>query len=563
MLTFGSNLYSIENQIEKADNYLDEKSEVYLSISKEQLSNELLHILSVDYFDDDIVFVYANKRSFTALTEKGISFNVEKHPGEVDFCLNMKCIDGLSDPDTRNNWDYYPTYDAYVDMMYQFEEDFPEMVEIYNIGSTVMGRDMLFARITSDIILEEPKPMFMYTSTMHGDETAGFVFMLRLIDHFLNNYGVLDEITDILDNMEIWISPNENPDGTYTNDNSSVYGATRGNANGIDLNRNYPNPVSSHSSQEQETLAMMHFVSDKNFVMSANIHGGIELVNYPFDSWTSSAKKHADHDWFYFVSREYADTAQYYSPAGYMTAYGGVTHGGDWYVVYGSRQDYMNYYRSTREVTLELSNEKLLEPTLLPTYWDYNYRSLINYIKQANYGIQGVVTDIETGEPVPARLTVVGHDSNNSEVYACSAYGFFARPIKAGVYNLRFSMEGYDSATISDVSIQDYESTWLEVEMQAWPVSIYETDTAFDIVVAPNPVDNNSSVIIKGAEGFMLNLYLFNIAGDLLEKLYSGSVSTDNKSIELSGFYTKATPGVYFIKADTNIGSKVVKVLVF
>jgi carboxypeptidase D len=36
---------------------------------------------------------------------------------------------------------------------------------------------------------DEYEPEFMYTSTMHGDETVGYVLMLRLIDYLLTNYG--------------------------------------------------------------------------------------------------------------------------------------------------------------------------------------------------------------------------------------------------------------------------------------------------------------------------------------------------------------------------------------
>ena len=58
---------------------------------------------------------------------------------------------------------------------------------------------------------------------------------------------------------------------------------------------------------------------------------------------------------------EYATNAQNNSPAGYMTVdedaatypSPGVTHGAEWYRVYGGRQDYMNYYHGDKELTLE------------------------------------------------------------------------------------------------------------------------------------------------------------------------------------------------------------------
>jgi len=66
--------------------------------------------------------------------------------------------------------------------------------------------------------------------------------MLRLIDSLLTSYGSNPRITYVIDNAEIWINPNANPDGTYHGGNGTVYGATRYNVNGYDLNRNFPDP---------------------------------------------------------------------------------------------------------------------------------------------------------------------------------------------------------------------------------------------------------------------------------------------------------------------------------
>ncbi len=51
----------------------------------------------------------------------------------------------------------------------------------------------------------------MYSATMHGDETTGYILMLRLIDYLLSNYGADPQVTNILDNMEVWIYPLANP----------------------------------------------------------------------------------------------------------------------------------------------------------------------------------------------------------------------------------------------------------------------------------------------------------------------------------------------------------------
>ena len=462
-------------QIKRALLDIEKKGDFYAGMHEKDIydfRDELKKHISIDYFSADSIFAYCSMDALEIFTYNEIPFAIVRSPGEVDFDLNMKTWEDLLSKDLIDSWDFYPTYEAYENLIYQFQTDFPELCKVYNIVTLASGRSILFARLSANVNESEAKPRFMYTSTMHGDETTGFILSLRLIHYLLTNYGVDDELTWFLDNMEIWISPNENPDGTYTNNNNTVSGATRSNANGIDLNRNYPNPVNDPGSTIQpETQAMMNLTDTLNFVMSANMHGGIECVNYPWDSWTSSNNLHADTDWWLLVSHEYADTARYYSPPTYMNPSGssfnnGVTHGGDWYVVYGSRQDFMNYYRNQRELTLELSNTKLLPPAQLPAHWEYNYRSFLNYIRQAAYGFRGTVTDMYSGEPLAAKIELAGHDQDNSFVFSELPHGDFYRPVLAGTYTLEVTADGYKPLVLENVSVGNYEVIVLELQLK-------------------------------------------------------------------------------------------------
>jgi len=44
--------------------------------------------------------------------------------------------------------------------------------------------------------------------------------MLRLADYLLENYTSDLKVKDLVDNLEIWINPLANPDGTYNSGNS-------------------------------------------------------------------------------------------------------------------------------------------------------------------------------------------------------------------------------------------------------------------------------------------------------------------------------------------------------
>ena len=96
----------------------------------------------------------------------------------------------------------------------------------------------------------------------------------------------------------------------------------------------------------------------------------------------------------------------------------GITNGNDWYEVNGGRQDYMNYFRYCRELTLELSDDKTPNPNDLPQLWDANYPSLLNYLEQSLFGVSGIVTDSITGLPLKAKVEIYNHDVDSSHVYS-------------------------------------------------------------------------------------------------------------------------------------------------
>lgn len=68
--------------------------------------------------------------------------------------------------------------------------------------------------------------------------------------------------------------------------NSKAHFVGRHNANGVDLNRNFPDQFDSSrevKTLEPETLAMMSFIKNNPFVLSGNLHGGAIVASYPFD----------------------------------------------------------------------------------------------------------------------------------------------------------------------------------------------------------------------------------------------------------------------------------------
>ena len=492
--------------------------EVYFSFqaSSEQQLRELSKILSIDHGSTlSQVHAYANKKEFLEFMSYNIEYTIEENPGDTFTDLNML----LSlDQKQVNDWDFYPSYDVYVQMMYAFEENYPEICKVSSIGTSVDGRALLVAKITDGLNQKEGEPRLLYTSSMHGDEITGFVLSLRLIDYLLSNYDSMDRVTALVNNVEIWINPLANPDGAYTNNNNTVNGARRYNANWVDLNRNYPDPEDGlhpdGNSYQEETLAFMAFADSCEFDISSNFHGGAEVANYPWDTWSNNP---ADYNWWTHVMHEYVDTAQVYSNSGYFNSFDdGVTNGYDWYEVDGGRQDYMNYEKRCREFTLELSDSKTPPGSQLPYYWEANYRSFLGYIEQSLYGLHGFVTDSVTGEPLVAKVYIDGHDVDSSHVYSHMPMGDYHRYLSSGMYDVTFSATGYNSKTIPSVSILNNETSLLDVQLVPVQMSVYET---LELTIHTYPQPAIEFIQVEGCSEDIFEIQLIDSSGKLVKSI--------------------------------------------
>ena len=358
------------------------------------------------------------------------------------------------------DWDRYPTYETYIAMMQDWSERFPGLCTLDTIGTSVKGRLILCMVIRGEEAHKDSNPEFFYSSTMHGDEVTGYVMMLRLIDTLLNGYGTNQQYTDLVNTVDIYINPLSNPDGTYRSGNNSVSGAMRYNSNYVDLNRNYPDPFGTDpiNAQQKENTAMIDYVGRHHFRLSANLHGGSEVMNYPWDCFTSVSNPHPYADWWKEVCHRFVDTLRTYNSSHFRDVYesdDGVIAGGDWYVIHGGRQDYMNYYHNCLEVTMELSSSKTLSTSRLNEYWDFLQHSLVNYIAEIHSlpGTSGIGQPEEAGmrlcvypNPAAERVVVKGlvpgmmlemYDMTGRRVMQGTKPVLDLTALPAGVYLLR------------------------------------------------------------------------------------------------------------------------------
>ncbi|WP_108869216.1 M14 family zinc carboxypeptidase [Aquimarina aquimarini] len=469
-------LYAQKSNKELAKEYLNLKGEVIFDFTITQKSqlNLISKELAIVHYDENTntVKVMANKNQFSSFLQKNIPFTVTTEDNIIGYRTMTSDLAGKA---TTFPLTAYPTYSDYETMMNDFAINYPTLCKVENIGVTTEGdKSLLFVKLSDNVNLNEQEPRVMYTSSMHGDEIAGYPMMLNLIDYLLDAYSNTahpkhNDIKNLLDNNEVWINPLANPDGTFRNspNNTSVANATRGNANNVDLNRNYPDPDDgAHpdgNTYQTETIAFMNFADAQHFVLSANFHGGIELVNYPWDTYAGA---HPDEDYFVHVSEEYRNHCQANSPAGYFDDINnGITNGFAWYEVQGGRQDYQIYNQKGKEITVELSTNKTPPANQLVNFWNYNKEALISFLKQINYGIRGVVTDVVTNQPIQAKITVIGKESYETWTPTELPEGDYYRPIKAGTYDLLFEAACYESLTLTGVTVADYAAVIKNVQL--------------------------------------------------------------------------------------------------
>lgn len=263
----------------------------------------------------------------------------------------------------------------------------PSIAKLISIGKSVEGRDLWVVKISDNVEIDEKEPEFKYISSMHGDEITGRELTQLLIKDMISNYGKDKELTDLINNTEIYIMPSMNPDG-------SEY-RQRANANGYDLNRNFPDWVKGDSNssvgRQPETKAIMKFQESRNFSLSANFHGGAVVVNYP---WDNTYDKHPLDTFVQKLSLIYANENPQMRNSREFNQ--GITNGADWYVLRGGMQDWSYFFYNDLQVTVELSDKKWPRYSEIKYFYKDNKASMIKYMQAIHQGI-GINTTIDEG----------------------------------------------------------------------------------------------------------------------------------------------------------------------
>ncbi|KAE9556578.1 hypothetical protein FO519_000272 [Halicephalobus sp. NKZ332] len=412
------------------------------------------------------------------------------------------CIFGFSSKDdsSEKEWTHYHNQEQMEAKLMEISKKCQNITRVYSIGKSVQGRDMVVIEFSTNPGTHEAlKPEVKYVGNMHGNEAVGRELLIRLADHLCSGWNNKDaDIVKLLNSTNIHLLPSMNPDGfelalaTPAEDRGWLIG--RSNAHDIDLNRNFPDldslfyyfenmevPRYDHLLElfndehkyEPEVQAIGQWTLSLPFVLSANLHEGDLVANYPFDATRSGSQqqysKSPDDKTFRHLAEVYASNHAHMAKNDHapcdgtasnaFARQGGITNGAKWYSVSGGMQDFNYLATNSFEVTLELSCEKLPNGKNLPQFWKDNEKSLMEFIWQSHIGIKGIITDVVTGKPV-ANAVVWARNASSTDGpirHPVTSWftGDYFRLLTPGSYEIAVEADGFETS-IKAVNVTEH-----------------------------------------------------------------------------------------------------------
>ncbi len=141
----------------------------------------------------------------------------------------------------------YHDYNEMVAELQQAEADHGAIFDLFSIGTSYEGRTIWAGKISDNVGTDEPEPEVLFTHHQHAREHLTVEMALYTLKMLTDEYGVDSQVTDIVDNREIWMVFDVNPDGGEYDIATGSYRSWRKNRQpnsgssyvGTDLNRNW------------------------------------------------------------------------------------------------------------------------------------------------------------------------------------------------------------------------------------------------------------------------------------------------------------------------------------
>jgi len=408
--------------------------------------------------DDQYALGYVPLESWKALSEEAKEKLVELDARAWSEGLyDLKTLKSI--PQANNGMGPFEDYHTYVSLTAELKalaDKFPNLVTLSSAGKTVENREMWLLEVSAKDVVDENKPKLLYISSMHGDEVVGKEMMMYFVRELLNTYGTDARATTLLRNARLFIMPSMNPDGTERHQ--------RFNANGVDLNRNFPEmdeEAFSTAGRAIETKNIMELHRNHHFQVSANFHTGALCVNLPWDHRPNTgSQKFGDDTLMVSMAKEFAEHNEPMHDVSGGSFHNGVTYGYEWYEVMGGMQDWSAFFRSSSHVTIEVSNIKWPSASTLAGFWSNNREALLRYFER---GIEGIHLKVVNEQG--ATVNNVGVDISSAK-RTITYNGYVHRPTVEGAQQVTLKAPGYAAQTLT-INPSAFDGTYQTVVLRA------------------------------------------------------------------------------------------------
>ncbi len=348
----------------------------------------------------------------------------------------------------------YPTHDQITAKLKAAVAKQPQIMKLFSIGKSVQGRELWVVKISDNVEKDEVEPEFKYISSMHGDEITGRELTTFFIEEIAENYGKDQELTSLVNNTEIYIMPSMNPDGSMAK--------RRANANGLDLNRNFPDIIRDRDGnlpgRQIENQAVMKFQSQRKFSLSANFHGGTIVANYP---WDSKYDLHPLDELVKELSLAYSELNPEMRSSSEFP--GGITNGAAWYIVRGGMQDWSYFWHNDLQITLEVSHDKWPRYSEIPGFYKSNRDSMVEFLSRVHQGAGFVFKR----QNISGEVEIIQHhpESKNHGKFTFSGSEFY-KVLPQGQYTFSVANEGGRNSfeVTVDQNLQKTNGNYIELQ---------------------------------------------------------------------------------------------------
>jgi len=341
--------------------------------------------------------------------------------------------------------DHYLTYAEMQTFLTDLESTYGNIMSVSVIATSGSGNyDLYLIKISDNVAVDEDEPELFFEGQIHGNEIAGYILNLHMIEYLVTNYGTDPDVTALVDNRELFFLPATNSDGAFSTPRS------RYNINGVDCNRDsgymwHHAGGSLAPYGENETKVLFHMWRENQFVFHTSWHSGTVAFLYAWSCHLDPTADHAEHD---YLGENYCDLNTtidtYFQGSG---LYGNPYHGSTKDSAYGGF--------GAHGWTIELTNNKEPDWSITETSINANTPSLLWLMEEAGYGIKGIITDSSNSEPIAAVIDIDG----KWVAYNDPAVGDLHRYLRPGTYNITIWANGYAPAQLSDIIVSDSSAT--------------------------------------------------------------------------------------------------------